>query len=147
MADGRLPRESFIALLDELIPPRNPSLPGAGGLGLGEGIESKLGEATPLITAGLAALDANASDLGAPSFAQTPSEKRSALVTEVAAAHPGFLETLVFHTYTAYYQHPRVLRAIGLEAAPPYPNGFELETGDLGLLEAVRRRGKLYRET
>jgi hypothetical protein len=145
MADQRLPESTFITLLDELIPARDESLPGAGSLGLGEAIESKLGDAKPLIAAGLAALDSKASDLGATSFAELPAEARAALIPEVAAAHPGFLETLVFHLYTAYYQNPRVIAAIGLKPEPPYPGGYELEQGDLGLLEPVRRRKNLYR--
>ncbi len=72
--------------------------------------------------------------------------ERAALVGEVAASHPGFVELLVFHTYSGYYQNPRVSVAIGLAARPPYPSGYELESGDLGLLDAVRKRTKLYRE-
>ena len=67
-------------------------------------------------------------------------------MNEVAASHPGFVESLVFHVYTGYYQHPRVSVAIGLKAEPPYPGGFELEVGDLDLLADVRERGKLYRD-
>ena len=65
---------------------------------------------------------------------------------EVGASHPGFVESLVFHTYNGYYQNPAVTVAIGLEARPPHPVGYELEPGDLGLLDAVRRREKLYRD-
>jgi hypothetical protein len=145
MADQRLPQSTFTTLLDELIPARDESLPGAGSLGLGEGIESKLGDTTPLVAAGLAALDSKATDLGATSFAEMPTEARVALIPEVAAGHPGFIETLVFHLYTAYYQNPRVIRAIGLKPEPPYPGGYDLEQGDLGLLDPVRGRKRLYR--
>ena len=146
MANELLPQSTFIALLDELIPARDESLPGAGSLGLGEGIEPKLGESTPLVAAGLSALDAKAADLGATPFAEMPSEARAAVVAEVGAALPGFIETLVFHTYSAYYQHPRVISAIGLKPEPPFPGGYELEQGDLGLLDPVRGRGRLYRD-
>jgi hypothetical protein len=46
----------------------------------------------------------------------------------------------------AYYQAPRVVEALGLEARPPHPKGYEVELGDLTLLDEVRRRGKLYRD-
>lgn len=146
MANERLNQSAFIALLDELIPARDETLPGAGSLGLGENIEPKLGETTPLVATGLAALDARAGDLGAASFAEMPLENRAGLVSEVAAAHPGFLETLIFHAYTTYYQHPRVVSALGLKPEPPFPAGFDLELGDLGLLDPVRRRAKFYRD-
>ena len=45
-----------------------------------------------------------------------------------------------------YYQHDDVLKAIGLEAPPPFPKGYELEEGDILLLEPVYYRGKIYRD-
>ena len=35
---------------------------------------------------------------------------------------------------------------IGLEARPPFPQGYLLEEGDLTLLEPVYLRGKIYRD-
>jgi hypothetical protein len=145
MMDDLLPQRTFNALLDELIPARDASLPGAGSLGVGKEIESKLGDATALVASGLAALDAQARERGAEDFAELPAEDRAPLVGEVASAHPGFIELLVFHAYTTYYQNPRVAVAIGLKPEPPYPGGYELELGDLGLLDPVRQRGKMYR--
>ena len=46
----------------------------------------------------------------------------------------------------AYYQHDDVLKAIGLEARPPFPKGYEVEEGDILLLESVYYRGKIYRD-
>ena len=65
---------------------------------------------------------------------------------ELLAAQPHFLGPLLFHTYVGYYQQPRALAALGLEPRPPHPKGHALETGDFGLLEAVRARGKIYRD-
>lgn len=146
MTDDLLPTRTFIALLDELIPARDASLPGAGSLGVGEIIESKLGDATALVASGLAALDAQARGRGAADFADLPREERAPLVGEVAAAQPGFVELLVYHVYTGYYQHPRVAVALGLKSDPPYPGGFELELGDLSRLDPVRQRKKIYRD-
>jgi hypothetical protein len=58
----------------------------------------------------------------------------------------GFVQSLTFPLYIAYYQHPRVLEALGREARPPHPEGYEIEPFDPSLLEPVRRRPKLYRE-
>ncbi len=146
MTTDLLPQASFCALLDELIPARDASLAGAGSLGVGTDVEAKLGAAKPLVASGLAALDALARARGAVDFVDVAAEDRASLVSEVGASHPGFVESLVFHTYTAYYQNPAVTAAIGLEPRPPHPQGYELEPGDLGLLDAVRRREKLYRE-
>lgn len=146
MTNDLLPHRTFTALLDELIPARDESLPGAGSLGVGKDIESKLGDATALVASGLDALDAQARERGAVDFAELPAEERAPLVRQVATAHPGFIDLLVFHAYTTYYQNPRVAVAIGLKPDPPYPGGYELELGDLGLLDPVRQRGKMYRD-
>lgn len=146
MTNDLLPQRTFVTLLDELIPARDASLPGAGSLGVGELIEPRLADAMPLVRSGLAALDAQARERGAADFADLPREERASLVSEVAAAHPGFVELLVFHVYAGYYQNPRVAVALGLKPEPPYPSGFDLEPGDLSRLDPVRQRDKIYRE-
>jgi hypothetical protein len=146
MPDDALPQESFIAVLDTLIPARDEALPGAGSLGIGASVEPKLGPLVQMVAAALATLDALAQERSAVPFAELPVEERAPLIGEVAASHPGFIESLVFHAYTGYYQDPRVSVALGLKSEPPHPGGYELEMGDLGLLAAVRRREKLYRE-
>ena len=45
-----------------------------------------------------------------------------------------------------YYRDDRVMRALGMEARPPFPKGHEVEQGDWSLLDPVRARPKLYRE-
>ena len=57
-----------------------------------------------------------------------------------------FLRNLAMHTVTCYYQDDRVLAAIGLEARPPFPKGYEVVAGDTDLLEPVRRRGSIVRD-
>ena len=109
-----LPQRTFCALLDELIPARDASLPGAGSLGVGTYVEARLADAAPLVASGLAALDALARERGAAEFADLQPAERAPLVGEVAAGHPGFVELLVFHTYSGYYQNPRVSVAIGM---------------------------------
>ena len=146
MPHDALPQEIFNAVLDTLIPARDESLPGAGSLGIGASVEPKLGGFVRLVAAALAALDALARERSGVPFAQLPVEERAPLVGEVDASHPGFVESLVYNAYTGYYQDPRVAVALGLKSEPPHPGGYELEMGDLGLLAAVRRREKLYRE-
>ena len=45
-----------------------------------------------------------------------------------------------------YYRDDRVMRALDMEARPPFPKGHEVEQGDWSLLDPVRARPKLYRE-
>ena len=45
-----------------------------------------------------------------------------------------------------YYRDDRVVRSLGLEPRPPYPKGHFLEQGDWSLLDAVRRRPRMWRD-
>lgn len=141
---------ALASLLDELIPPSGDGrLPGAGELGLGAHVAA-VARANPDVAAvlrdGLAALDARARERGGAGFAALPRPERTRVLQDLAATGPSFLPGLLFHTYVGYYQHPRVLEGLGLEPRPPHPAGYELEPGDLSLLDPVRRRGRLYRE-
>lgn len=44
-----------------------------------------------------------------------------------------------------YYTDDRVMRAIGMEARPPFPKGYEVAQGDWSLIEPVRNRGQIWR--
>ena len=46
----------------------------------------------------------------------------------------------------AYYQDARVIRSLGMEPRPPFPNGHKVEPSDWSLLDPVRARGTRYRE-
>ncbi|MBW2421934.1 MAG: gluconate 2-dehydrogenase subunit 3 family protein [Deltaproteobacteria bacterium] len=140
-------QRTLAAVLDEIIPAsRDGALPGAGALGVGVYVEERLGTAAEAVTAGLAALEELAMGRGAAGFCAAAREDRLPLLNEVSESHPGLLGSLIFHGYGGYYQDPRVVEALGLEARPPHPKGYELESGDLGLLDAVRARPKLYRD-
>jgi len=142
-------RQTLARVLDTLVPPRpDGALPGAGDLGLAEPVGAALAssaEARAALGASLAALDALAREREPGGFAALDADGRRDALESFAAAEPGFLPGLVFHTYTHYYRHPRVIEALGLEARPPHPKGYPLETGDLSLLDPVRARAPLYR--
>jgi hypothetical protein len=138
------------SVLDEIIPPRSDgSLPGAGELGLASYVAHAV-QPTPdlgrAIAKGLAALDDLAGRRGARGFAALSSQDKLEVLNEIATSEPGFLPGLIFHTYAGYYQDGRVMEALGLEPRPPHPKGYEMEPCDLSLLEAVRRRPRMYRE-
>jgi hypothetical protein len=133
------------SVLDEIIPPSaDGRLPGAGQLGLaGYVIEAmqKTPELAAMVVQGLSDLDTQARGRKAASFAALSREAKLQLLNEW-----GFVLPLTLHTFTGYYQHPRVVEALGLEARAPHPKGYHMEPNDLSLLDAVRRRPKLYRE-
>ena len=144
------PVETLARVLDLLIPPSTDGrLPGAGELGLSCYVEELLAKTPaprPLVAQGLAALEAAASDRGARGFAELPRHAQRALLDAHAKTAPAFAPTLLFQVMTGYYREPRVLAALGLENRPPFPKGHAVEESDFSLLDAVRRREKLYRE-
>jgi hypothetical protein len=144
-------QRALASVLDAIIPPSADGLlPGAGQLGLVRAIEDATRRAPDLRTAidhGLSALRDLLARRGAEGLAALPAEDRRALLDELVAAQPAFLPGLIFHAYVAYYADDRVVEGLGLEARPPHPKGYEMLPSDLGLLDEVRQRAKLYRET
>jgi Gluconate 2-dehydrogenase subunit 3 len=133
------------SVLDEIIPPSDDGrFPGAGQLGLTAYIDAAL-QKTPelwsMTTQGLLDLDTLARSRHASAFAALSRQDKLQLLNEW-----GFVLPLTLHAYTGYYQHPRIVQALGLEARPPHPKGYHMEPNDLSLLDVVRRRPKLFRE-
>lgn len=141
-------RTALAGVLDAIVP-RSPDarLPGAGELGLAGAIEESLGAMRPFVARSLDALDALARERSGSAFASLAPAAREEVLNAHALSDPGFLGGLVFQTYCAYYQHPRVIAALGLAARPPHPEGYPLDQPDLEpLLAPVRAQGKRYRD-
>ncbi|MCH2337695.1 MAG: gluconate 2-dehydrogenase subunit 3 family protein [Pseudomonadales bacterium] len=79
-------------------------------------------------------------------FADLIASDQRVMVEKLSQALNPFLRTLVRIIAQCYYRDDRVMKALGMELRPPFPEGFTVEEGDWTLLEPVRRRGKLYRE-
>jgi hypothetical protein len=140
---------TLASVLDEIVPPGGDGpLPGAGALGVAAHIAQAI-ERTPemelTIAAGLAAADDLAEERHGRRFAELSREQKLSVLSALDATQPAFVPTLTFHAYIGYYQHPRVIAALGLEPRPPHPQGYAMEPNDLSLLDAVRQRPKLYR--
>ena len=142
--------ERLLALvLDDIVPrSEDGRFPGAGELGLAGHVLEALGAIPGLrtmIAEGLSALDALARVRNPDGFAALSRAQRTEVMDQLAAGDHAFPPLLVLHTYAAYYQHARVLEALGLEPRPPHPKGYEMGPDNLDLLDAVRRRPRLYR--
>ena len=134
-------------LLDVLIPPEG-ELPGAGEIGVAGAILEAV-EQTPVlgtvIAQGLDRLSREAHERGGQPFDTLSVADRAAVVQTVAEAEPALVPSLLFHTYTNYYRHPKVMAVLGMEPRAPFPEGYSVEMGDLSLLDPVRARGPLFR--
>jgi len=140
------------ALLDLVIPPSASgdlpgadALPGAGALGLSSAVATALQADPmlgPLVEAGVQAVREAAGSQhpeGLPGMAPQAGAK---VIEAQLAAHPFFILGMLRYLYPAYYQHPRVLVGIGEPPRPPFPEGFDVEATDAGLLEKLQARRK-----
>lgn len=132
------------ALLNLVIPPSaSGEPPGAGALGLEPAVATAL-QADPMLGP---FVEAGAQAVREAALSQHPEglpgmspQAGTKLLEEQLTAHPLLIMGLLRHLYPAYYQHPRVLVAIGEPPRPPFPEGFDVEATDPELLEKLRER-------
>jgi hypothetical protein len=118
------------------------AVPGAGDDAIFGDILQSLGPDWGPAMAVLQRLDALA---GEP-FADLDRQRRDAVAAKLRGTAGGALAYLTRIILQCYYRDDRVMRSLGMEPRPPYPNGFEVEQGDWSLLDPVRARRKLYRD-
>ena len=141
-------RDLLTQVLDRIVP-AGGGLPGAGELGIGEFVESAAVSSaaqTRLLVDGLNRIGIAGESHGSGAFGELNDEARDEVLRAVESDAPEFLDELVRVTYVGYYSKPRIAAALGLEARPPQPLGFELEQADLSPLDNVRKRGPVYRD-
>jgi len=120
----------WTALLDQLIP-SGAGLPSAGELGIAHDVVATLGDDG---AARIQGLDE------AGRFADLDADAQRTAVSELSGRETAFFPGLLYAVYTAYYRHPRVAHALGVQSQPPHPGGFDMEPTDLSLLDPVRAR-------
>ncbi|MFO1158601.1 MAG: hypothetical protein U1E60_07165 [Reyranellaceae bacterium] len=91
-----------------------------------------------------AALDRLAA-LSGGSFADLDAARRAEVAAAFRAEGGGALGALVRVVLLCYYRDDRVMRSLGQEPRPPFPEGHVVEQGDWSLLDPVRARPPIYR--
>ena len=138
---------TFVTVLDLIIPASDDGrFPSAADMDVLGYIVKTEPELLDTVRLDLARLNAVSKDLHGVAFGDASGVERQALLDEVRGDEPNFLRDLALQTVTLYYQDDRVMEAIGLEARPPFPRGYEVVAGDLSLLDPVRARGHVYRD-
>ena len=79
-------------------------------------------------------------------FFTLSSDEQLKIINVLKRKHLRIFNSLIDHVFQCYYQNDNVLEAIGVDARPPFPNGYFVEEGDVLLLESVYYRGKIYRD-
>jgi hypothetical protein len=90
------------------------------------------------------ALDHLARLAGQP-LAELDQAKRDAVAREFRSSGGAAAATLTRVVLQCYYRDDRVLRSLGLELRPPFPQGYPLEQGDWSLLDPVKARPSMWR--
>jgi hypothetical protein len=90
------------------------------------------------------ALDRLANLAGAP-LAALDAVRGRAIAMGLRDSGNAAMATLIRVILQCYYRDDRVVRALGLEARPPFPKGHDLPHGDWSLLDPVRARGHTWR--
>jgi hypothetical protein len=142
-----LQRRALDCVLNLIVPPSEDGrLPGAMEVGVPRYLLEVEPASLPVLRDELDRLEAHAQLRFGAAFADLDASARQRLVDSLRTDDPQFLRALALHTVTCYYQHDRVLAAIGMEPRAPYPQGYEVKSGDLSLLDPVRRRGRIWRD-
>ena len=132
---------SLRCLAEMMIPASTEyDVPSAGDEAIfGEILRNLQRDADP-VTAVLQMLDADGP------FADIDPQRRDAIAARLRETGGGALAYLTPIILQCYYQEDRVMRSLGMEPRPPFPEGFEVEQGDWSLLDPVRGSPKLYRD-
>lgn len=117
-------------------------LPGADDAVILADMIATLGRDTDKVRAALAALVKLA---GGPVADANPAQRDAAVLAFRELGGPA-AATLSRVILQCYYRDDRVVRSLGLEPRPPFPQGHTLEQGDWSLLDPVRQRPRMWRD-
>jgi len=131
-------RAALSALLDTLVPANAAlEMPSAADVDFDHHLRTQANDFVPVLVTVLKQLEAGFADL-------SPGE-RAEHVSALGSRDPGAFAQLLTHVYDAYYQDDRVREKIGMVKGPVFPQGNELVSGDLSLLDPVRENADKYR--
>ena len=140
-------QRTFNAVLDMIIPEdRERNKPSAADIDVFAWIRDHAASYIDELKRELDAINAESTQVHRKTFHALEHPLKVRLLDVSRARSPRLFRELASWTVTAYYQDDRVMEAIGLPARPPFPLGYEIQSGDLSLLGPVRARGKLYRD-
>lgn len=136
------------AALNQIIP-ADEKYPAAGDLDVVAHIDRSVVKQVTLrrlFLEGLYLLEQRAVAWYGANFTVLDSDQQIEVLRYVEKESAEFFSALVKHTYNGYYTNKKVLELCGASTVPPQPTGHVVEMGDLSSLEAVKARGKLYRD-
>lgn len=123
-------KQALGGLLDTLVPASADGLkPSAADVDFAQYLIQQDAEFIPDVKSVLAVLG----DI----FSDTEIEQRYERVLAYSNEDPRAFRELLSRVYDCYYQDPRVRSAIGVVSGAPFPQGNQIVSGDLSLLDPV----------
>ena len=83
--------------------------------------------------------------LGGGPFAETAADRRVDVANSFRAEGGPLLAAITRVILLCYYRDDRIMRSLGQEPRPPFPQGHTVEQGDWSLLDPVKARKPFYR--
>jgi hypothetical protein len=135
-------RDALKAFANTMIPASaGYGVPGADDPMILADIERSLERDTADVCTALADLDAVAEGR----FADLPIDRRLAIAERWRREGGPTVAALCRIVLLCYYRDDRVMRSLGQEPRPPFPQGHQVEQGDWSLLDPVRKRAPFWR--
>ena len=138
---------ALCAVADQIVPPSSKyDVPGAGDRQICKQVIHDVGERLPKLIETLATLNAVARELGGNDLGELPEPTHEGIASAFREAYPRAADRLAMWVTQCYYRDDRVLASLGIDARPPFPKGYEVETGDWAELEPVVNRRPIFRD-
>ena len=100
-----------------------------------------------LVSKGLEDLDNASAKQFDAGFEGIEAAKKIALFNDMRIKNNRFYSVLSSVILQCYYRNDQVMESLGMEARPPFPKGHQVPQGDFSLLDPVKARGKIWRDT
>lgn len=134
---------TLLCVVDHIIPPSAEfDVPGASDPIIFADIVNSAGRDLPDLENALQLID----KMAGGRLASLSDDEQAQVLATFRASQPILAGVVEAVTARCYYRDDRVMASIGVEARPPFPDGYDVEQGDWSLLDPVRQRGKIYRD-
>ena len=140
-------QQELIAVIVEMVIPADDEMPGAADPDILYAIISRMEENATVAAMALGVIDEISARHSNQSFLESGQQDRQAVIEIFRAEQVELAQFIQLYVVASYYQDDRVMAALGLEARPPHPGGYEVEKTDWSILDPVRSKEKIFRQT
>jgi hypothetical protein len=140
-------RNTLKRFLNIIIPPCEKSgLVGAGELNLMEFVIKYDSNALEIIIHDLDRMNKLSIKKYSKLFALLSEKECSNIFEDLKSNNNNFAKVLIVNTLGCYYQNDSILKTLGISSKAPFPDGNKVISGDLNLLDPVRKMSSIYRD-